>query len=112
MYLSNPYMRFIWGLRKRHRCCRAARRFLTSSPTPEAAFNAQQVIRDSAQRQGDAKALGATLTEIKPPSPAAAAHVAMMTTNRRKRHVKERIGHREPLCLVLDSGTLQDRNWE
>lgn len=38
----------------------AARRFLTHSRTPDATFDAQQVILDSSVRQGDARALLAT----------------------------------------------------
>jgi peroxiredoxin len=70
----------------------AARRFLTTSPTREEAFTAHQVILDSAQRQGDAKAQVATLSEIKPPSPAAAAHIAQMAGRELAATVADKLG--------------------
>ncbi|MGC4043229.1 MAG: redoxin domain-containing protein [Armatimonas sp.] len=78
----------------------AARRFLTSFPTPEDAFEAQQVILDSAQRQGDAKALVATLTELKPPYPAAATHIAQMTGLELAFTVAEKLGAQAGLDLL------------
>jgi thiol-disulfide isomerase/thioredoxin len=78
----------------------AARRFLSSYRTPEETFNAQQVILDSAQRQGDAQALLATLGEIKPPSPAAAAFIATMTGQELAGAVAEKLGAQAGLDLL------------
>jgi thiol-disulfide isomerase/thioredoxin len=78
----------------------AARRFLSSYRTPEETFTAQQVILDSAQRQGDAQALLATLSEIKPPSPAAAAFIATMTGEELAGTVAGKLGVQAGLDLL------------
>jgi thiol-disulfide isomerase/thioredoxin len=78
----------------------AARRFLSTYRPPQETFNAQQVILDSAQRQGDAQALVATLAEIKPPSPAEAAFIATMTGQELAGTVAEKLGAQAGLDLL------------
>jgi glutathione peroxidase-family protein len=78
----------------------AARRFLTSSPSPAAASMAQHIILDSSLRLGDAQALLATLNEIKPPSPAAAARIAVMTGTELAGAVAEKLGTQAGLDLL------------
>lgn len=86
----------------------AVRRFLTSSPAPDRAFRAQQVLLDSSQRLGDAPALVATLNEIKPPSPAEAAHIAMMTGGELAGTVAEKLGAQAGLDLLTKVEALVD----
>lgn len=84
----------------------AARRFLTSFPTPEEAFEAQQVILDSSLRLGDAKELVATLAKIKPPSPGMAAHIAQMTGSELAITVAAKLGEQAGLDLLAKAEAL------
>lgn len=84
----------------------AARRSFTSSPAPEAVSMAQHIVIESSLRMGDAQALLATITKIKPPSPRAAARIAAMAGAELAGVVADKLGTQAGLDLLTKAEAL------